>query len=112
MRKTIITYVALCMIGILSVEAQNDYSSVLKEIETNNIELQALRTELQAQQIENSAANNLENLSVEGSYSWGNQSMMGNKKNFKCSSAFRFPYSVCHAWKTDEDDQQQSRAPL
>jgi hypothetical protein len=65
------------MVGTILAEAQNNYSSVLKEIESNNIELQTLRAELQAQQIENNAANNLENLSVEGSYSWGNQAQMG-----------------------------------
>lgn len=91
MKKTVIIYVILCMIGTVSAKAQNDYSSVLKEIETNNIELQALRAELQAQQIENNAANNLENLSVEGSYSWGNQPQMGPKKTLSVAQPFDFP---------------------
>ena len=91
MKKTVIIYVILCMIGTVSAKAQNDYSLVLKEIETNNIELQALRAELQAQQIENNAANNLENLSVEGSYSWGNQPQMGPKKTLSVAQPFDFP---------------------
>ena len=79
------------MVGTILTEAQNDYSSILKDVETNNIELQTLRAELQAQQIENNAANNLENLSVEGSYSWGNQPMMGNKKTLSVAQPFDFP---------------------
>lgn len=91
MRKTIITYVILCVVGTISAKAQNDYSSILKDVETNNIELQALRAELQAQQIENNAANNLENLSVEGSYSWGNHVQMGPKKTLSVAQPFDFP---------------------
>ncbi len=91
MRKTIITYVILCVAGTISAKAQNDYSSILKDVETNNIELQALRAELQAQQIENNAANNLENLSVEGSYSWGNHVQMGPKKTLSVAQPFDFP---------------------
>ena len=91
MRKTIITYVILCVVGTISAKAQNDYSSILKDVEINNIELQALRAELQAQQIENNAANNLENLSVEGSYSWGNQVQMGPKKTLSVAQPFDFP---------------------
>ena len=90
MRKTVVTYI-LCMVGTILAEAQNNYSSVLKEIESNNIELQTLRAELQAQQIENNAANNLENLSVEGSYSWGNQPQMGPKKTLSVAQPFDFP---------------------
>lgn len=90
MRKTVVIYI-LCMIGTILAEAQNDYSSVLKNIETNNIELQTLRAELQAQQIENNAANNLENLSVEGSYSWGNKPQMGPKKTLSVAQPFDFP---------------------
>ncbi|MBR5832235.1 MAG: TolC family protein [Bacteroidales bacterium] len=91
MRKTIITYVILCVVGTISAKAQNDYSSILKDVETNNIELQALRAELQAQQIENNAANKLENLSVEGSYSWGNHVQMGPKKTLSVAQPFDFP---------------------
>lgn len=91
MRKTIATYIILCVVGAISAKAQNDYSSILKDVETNNIELQALRAELQAQQIENNAANNLENLSVEGSYSWGNHVQMGPKKTMSVAQPFDFP---------------------
>ena len=91
MRKTIATYIILCVVGAISAKAQNDYSSILKDVETNNIELQALRAKLQAQQIENNAANNLENLSVEGSYSWGNQVQMGPKKTLSVAQPFDFP---------------------
>ena len=90
MRKTVVIYI-LCMVGTILTEAQNDYSSILKDVETNNIELQALRAELQAQQIENNATNKPENLSVEGSYSWGNQPQMGSKKTLSVAQPFDFP---------------------
>ena len=92
MKKTIIyiSVAVLCLCGNTTM-AQGDYTSVLKEIESNNIELKALRASLEAQQIENTSANNLENPSVDGSYSWSNIAQMGQKKTLSVTQPFDFP---------------------
>lgn len=91
MKKIITVYIMFVVCAIASVSAQNEYTSVLKEIESNNIELQTLKAELDVLHIENQSANNLENLSVEGSYSWGNLSGMGQKKTLSVAQPFDFP---------------------
>ena len=92
MKKTIIyiSVAVLCLCGNTTM-AQDDYTSILKEIESNNIELKALRANLEVQQIENTSANNLENPSVDGSYSWSNIAQMGQKKTLSVTQPFDFP---------------------
>lgn len=92
MKKIIIyTYLAVLCLCANVVVAQGDYTSVLKDIEANNIELKALRADMEAQQIENSAANTLENPSIDGSYSWCNVAQMGPKKTLSVAQPFDFP---------------------
>ncbi len=88
--KKIAMYTVLLMIGF-SLAAQQEYHSVLTEIEANNASLQVLRRQMDAQKLQNKTENNLEDPEVEFGYLWGSPSSIGNRTDFSVSQSFDFP---------------------
>lgn len=68
-----------------------DISSVLKQIEQNNLQLKAAGYEVKAQQLELQTANNLPDPEVEYVYQWGSTATTGNETELTVTQAFDFP---------------------
>lgn len=90
MRKIIITIMAVT----LTVVAQGKYSNVLRQIETNNSTLAALRAQMQAQKLANSTGITPENPEIEFNHLWG--SAGGNSSGFSITQSFDFPTQYLH----------------
>ncbi len=83
----------LCSIFVAfsSLQAQSvSVDDVLSQIESHNLTLQALRSTLRSQEIENSLSSALPNLEVEFAYLWGSPSTIGVRRDFSASQSFDF----------------------
>lgn len=89
MRRFIITVV--CVVSVWTIDAQNTLEEVLRNVETNNKELQANRQFVTSQKLETKVANNLPDPSVTYSHLYGNKEGMGFTGEFIASQAFDFP---------------------
>lgn len=78
----------------LTVVAQGKYSNVLRQIETNNSTLAALRAQMQAQKLANSTGITPENPEIEFNHLWG--SAGGNSSGFSITQSFDFPTQYLH----------------
>ncbi len=74
-----------------SLQAQNSLEAVLKEIETQNLSLKALRMQADAEKIGNKTSLFLQDPEVAFHYLWGNPSGMGNRTDFSIQQAFNLP---------------------
>lgn len=79
------------MVSVWTIDAQNTLEEVLRNVETNNKELQANRQFVTSQKLETKVANNLPDPSVTYSHLYGNKEGMGFTGEFIASQAFDFP---------------------
>lgn len=100
MRKIIIC-IALLFVGI-SLSAQQ---AILEQIEENNTVLSALRTQANAEKIENRTGLNPENPEVGFGYLWGNQKE--NRTDFEVTQTFDFPTAYHNKRKVADIRNQQ-----
>lgn len=75
----------------MTIWAQSNLQSVRNEIENNNLSLQALKQQVEAEKMGNKVGLAPENPEVEFAYLWGNQTAMGNRIDFSITQAFDFP---------------------
>ena len=74
-----------------SLQAQNSLEAVLKEIETQNLSLKALRMQADAEKIGNKTSLFLQDPEVAFHYLWGNPSGVGNRTDFSIQQEFALP---------------------
>ena len=89
MKKLIISI--LLIATILPLLAQNEYDTILKEIEVNSTSLNALREQIEAHKLANRTDIFLENPEVEFAYLWGSPSEIGHRINLGITQSFDFP---------------------
>lgn len=89
MKRFILTIALLS--SVLAVGAQTFIDEVLRNVETNNKELQANRQMVAAQKLEAKLDNNLPDPTVTYSHLYGNKEGMGFTGEFVASQAFDFP---------------------
>ena len=84
-------YITLCffLIGGMGVYADN-FSTILKSIEQNNVRLKALKQQTEVVQEENKTENRLADPEVGVNYLWGNNGI-GNRIDLNVSQSFEFP---------------------
>ncbi len=88
--KTIKIALLLSFIS-LTLCAQQGFEGVLKEVESNNTQLKALRQQADANKAANITNIFLENPEVGFHYLWGDPSSIGTRKDFSISQSFDFP---------------------
>lgn len=106
----------LIMAGILlatTLPAQSGIESVLRSIEQNNKELQAIGQQTVAQKLEAKTENNLPDPSVSYTHQFGNKEGLGYQGELVASQSFDFPsaYFQRNKWaktKAEELDYQQA----
>jgi outer membrane protein, heavy metal efflux system len=89
MKKLVISI--MLTVTIFPVLAQNEMETVLREIESNNTTLHALREETEARKLNNLTGIYLPNPEIEFNYLWGNPSRIGNRNDIKIIQSFDFP---------------------
>ncbi|NPD90801.1 TolC family protein [Xylanibacter muris] len=87
--KTIICF-AVAVFTCASLNAQDNISAVVSEIDVNNTTLKALRADMKAQQIGNRTGIFLPNPEVEFGYLWGSPGSIGTKKDLGLTQTFDF----------------------
>lgn len=75
----------------MSIQAQDTFNNVLKEIESNNTTLKAYREMANADKIGNKTGINMANPEVEFGYLWGSPSAIGHKVDLNVTQSFDFP---------------------
>lgn len=95
--KTILT-ITLCA-AALSVAAQGEVDTALREVEANSATLRALREQAEAQKLGNQTGIYLANPEVEYSYLWGSPSPVGNRTDVSVRQSFDFPTAYAHRSK-------------
>ncbi len=71
--------------------AQNGMETVLREIESNNTALHALREQTEASKLNNLTGIYLSNPELEFNYLWGSPSRIGNRNDISVTQSFDFP---------------------
>jgi outer membrane protein TolC len=89
MKRIIIS--VLLVFAITSAKTQSGYENVLKQIETNNTTLVALRQQTEADKLGNRTGLLPINPEVEFNYLWGNPNPIGNRTDFSVRQSFDFP---------------------
>lgn len=84
--------------------------NILRQIEDNNTRLQALRSQVEADEIANKTGIYLGNPEIEYGYLWGNHPAMGNRTDFSISQSFDFPTAYRH--RKQLTDTQNSQVEL
>lgn len=97
MKKHIIIFV--CLAFAYTLFAQDNASVILSDIEKNNTTLQALKSQMEANVLENKTNIYLANPEVEFNYLWGKPSTIGNRKDFSVSQSFDFPTAYAYRSK-------------
>ncbi|MDO5572229.1 MAG: TolC family protein [Bacteroidales bacterium] len=65
--------------------------SIVSQIEQNNPSLKALRSQIDAEKIENKTGITMTDPEVEFNYLWGKPALIGNRKDFSVKQSFDFP---------------------
>ena len=89
MKKLVISIILTVI--VFPVLAQNEIENVLREIESNNKTLHALREQSEALKLNNLTGIYLPNPEVEFNYLWGSPSRIGNRNDINVSQSFDFP---------------------
>lgn len=89
MKKYMITGLAVLL--TIAAQAQTTMDEVLRQVETNNRELQAARQYYELQLLESKSENNLPDPSVSYSHQYGNRAEMGVQGELVASQSFEFP---------------------
>jgi outer membrane protein, heavy metal efflux system len=89
MKKLVISI--MLTVIVFPVLAQNEIENVLREIESNNTTLYALREQSEARKLNNLTGIYLPNPEVEFNYLWGSPSRIGNRNDFNVTQSFDFP---------------------
>ncbi len=76
--------------------AQESIQAVLRQIETNNLSLQARSSLTRAQTLEARVGNSLSDPNVEFVHQWGNPSSLGKTGELTVTQEFDFPTSYAH----------------
>lgn len=85
-------FVSILLVAIaFPVWAQSAIESVLKEIESNNTALHALREQTEARKLNNLTGIYLQDPEVEFNYLWGSPSRIGNRNDIRVTQTFDFP---------------------
>ena len=79
------------MLLTIAAQAQTTMDEVLRQVETNNRELQAARQYYELQLLESKSENNLPDPSVSYSHQYGNRAEMGVQGELVASQSFEFP---------------------
>lgn len=105
--------VVLFMLVLLmcsSLQAQNNFDSVLTEIESNNTTLKALKQQVEAEKTENRTGLFLSNPEVGFAYMWGTPGSIGTKTNLSIMQSFDFP--TAYGYKKKIADLKNVQAEL
>lgn len=89
--KKIISNICVLLLFTSAAQAQQQFSSVLEEIEENNTTLEALRQKTEAQQLESHTGIYIENPEIGLDYLWGKPGEIGNRTDFSVMQSFDFP---------------------
>ena len=89
MKKYMIAGLAVLL--TIVAQAQTTMDEVLRQVETNNRELQAARQYYELQLLESKSENNLPDPSVSYSHQYGNRAEMGVQGELVASQSFEFP---------------------
>ena len=89
MKKLVISI--MLTVTVFPVLAQNEMETVLREIESNNTTLHALREQTEARKLNNLTGIYLPNPEVEFNYLWGSPSRIGNRNDINVTQSFDFP---------------------
>ncbi|MDR3286248.1 MAG: TolC family protein [Prevotellaceae bacterium] len=89
MKKIIISIILIA--AACSLSAQNQYDTILQQIEANSLTLNALRLEIDAKKLNNRTGIYLPNPEIEFNYLWGNPAETGNRRDIKIMQSFDFP---------------------
>lgn len=90
MNKTIYIYIIFLMLFSFTTSAQT-LSQVWSDVETNNLTLNAIRQQVQADKLDAHVGLAPENPEVEFAYLWGNNIAGGNRMDFSVTQSFDFP---------------------
>lgn len=93
--------------AIINAEAQNNFQLLLQEIESNNITLQAIRKQVEADKAGNRVGNYPVNPEVEFDYLWGSPKETGNRVDLNVTQTFDFPTVYYHRSKVVEKKDRQ-----
>lgn len=91
MKKQFILIVMPLFLANLSVYSQGNFDTVLTSIEANNLTLQLVKQEGEAQNLHNSTGLTLENPQINYDYMIGSPSGAGNQTDIVVSQSFDFP---------------------
>ncbi|MBK5721214.1 TolC family protein [Dysgonomonas sp. Marseille-P4677] len=89
--KRIIHIILLLVATSLSLEAQNPFTEVLRNVEINNTTLKAYREQASADKIGNKTGINMANPEVEFGYLWPDSPIEENRWDFSINQSFDFP---------------------
>jgi len=89
MRKLILSLSLI--VAVFFATAQNEYETILKEIETNSTTLSTLREQMEVDKLNNRTGIYLDNPEVEFNYLWGSPSMLGKRTDVRVTQTFDFP---------------------
>ena len=91
MKRFIITTfaVSIAAVGIASAQSQT-MESVLREIESNNTKLEALRHSAEAEKLENRTEISLDDPEIGFNYLWGGPASIGNRQDVSVAQGFDF----------------------
>jgi outer membrane protein TolC len=84
---------------VFTVLAQTGIETVLKEIESNNTTLHALREQTEARKLNNLTGIYLPNPEVEFNHLWGSPSRIGNRNDINIAQSFDFPTAYAYRSK-------------
>ena len=89
--KKLILFGLSIMLNVGCLFAQNDFLSVLNEIEKNNTTLEAWRQRTDAGKLSSKTGIYLQNPEVGFNYLWGSPDEIGNRTDFSVMQSFDFP---------------------
>lgn len=100
----------IALIVSFAATAQDGYETVLRQIESNNTTLSALREQIESQKIGNRTGIYIPNPEVEFNYLWGNPKAVGKRTDFAVTQSFDFPTAYGH--RRNISDLQNANAEL
>ena len=89
--KKVIIYTGLFLLFAGVISAQQQFSTILDEIEQNNTTLEALRQKAEARQLESHTGIYLENPEFGFNYLWGKPGEVGKRTDINVVQSFDFP---------------------
>src|SRR5574344_1984231 len=98
MNRHIIPIIVGCLLPLF-LQAQDNVQAVWSEVERNNLTLQALHGQLEAEKIGNTVGLAPENPEVEFAYLWGSPSVIGQRIDLSVTQSFDFPTVYVHKSK-------------